>query len=94
MFMVWPLWQQRTQVCFSQSFLALVMDEFSLPIHVKVLDEDDEETDEEVKVLADRVPFNSLLQCPSQADITKARVALQMSLVLLMHMMNRALKLE
>ena len=48
-------------MCFSQSFLVLVIDKFSFPIHVKVLDEDDEEVHEDGEVLADGVPFNSLL---------------------------------
>ena len=59
--MVWPLVQQRTQVHFSQSFLVSGIVKFSLPIHVKVLDEDDEEADEDEDDLADGVPFNSLL---------------------------------
>ena len=55
--MVWPLVRHETQAHFSQSFLASGMDKFSLPVHVKVLDE---EADEDGDDLADGVPFNSL----------------------------------
>jgi len=45
----------------SQSFLASVTVNFSFPIHVKVLVEDEEEADKEVEGLAEGVPLSSLL---------------------------------
>ena len=46
----------------SQSFLASVTVNFSLPIHVKVLAEEEVEADEEDEGLAEGVPLSSLLQ--------------------------------
>ena len=45
----------------SQSFLASVIVNFSLPIHVKLLAGEDEEGDEEVVGLAEGVPLSSVL---------------------------------
>ena len=59
--MVWSRVRQSTQVHLSQSFLASVIVNFSLPIHVKVLVEEDEEVDEEVEGLVEGVPLSSLL---------------------------------
>ena len=61
MFMVWLQVWHKTHVHLSQSFLASVTVKFSLPIHVKVLEEEEVEVEDDEEVLADGVPFSSLL---------------------------------